>query len=369
MKKAVVLGIILLVLGCMAYADGVTVGLDWGRSQFNLASGSSLSGSTTNQGWQGPMGTYPAGQRVDFQLAYSNDHQAYNVTGYLFGTSMSYVNIYGTLKFIPDMFTAYIGEFNGDGWDHFRMDSDNPVYDVNNNNVGRFGGWGVILDLMPKDSGFEAALFMKTGDPTAAGAVNTLANQASQYAFAASYTVPNLVKVSAGSTTFGLWPTPQRNIFGRVQLLMVPNLTLWDDFYYAGFDMSPSITIYSDELEVTYNMKPLTIIVPVFYGQNVIQGVAGGAGGPDYTRAVNGGSDYSTWAVYPEVYYNMGSLSLGLYTGFSGTSATGGGVSYWIGPYVKLNDFNVKIAFTYAGSTVSNAPSTWEIPVTVEWGF
>ena len=37
MKKAVVLGMILLALGTFAYADGgVTVGMDFGRTQFNI---------------------------------------------------------------------------------------------------------------------------------------------------------------------------------------------------------------------------------------------------------------------------------------------------------------------------------------------
>jgi len=84
MKKAVVLGMILLALGTFAFADGgVTVGLDWGRSQFNIASGSSASGSVVQQGWTGPFGTYPTDARADFQFAFSNQYTGYNVTFYL----------------------------------------------------------------------------------------------------------------------------------------------------------------------------------------------------------------------------------------------------------------------------------------------
>jgi hypothetical protein len=260
------------------------------------------------------------------------------------------------------MFTAYIGLFNGDGWDHFRLDSAHPIHDVNNDNVGRFNGYGAILDVAPKDSGFEAAVFAKLQDPTVS-ASNTLANQTSQYAFAASYTVPNLVKVAAGSTTFSYWPTPQRNIFASVQLFMVPNLTAWDNFWYAGFDQSTSVTIYSDLLAISYDMKPLTIILAASFGGN-------SAGmSPDYARAANAGADYTAWSVYPEVIYNMGAFSLGLYLGLAGTSVSNSGIGYQIEPYVKLNDFGVRISALYSSSTASGAISTWEIPVLIDWGF
>ena len=98
----------------------------------------------------------------------------FNVTYYMMNGQLSsidtegsagIVNLYGTLKLMPDMFKVLVGEFNGDGWDDFRMDSAHPIHDMTNNNVGRFSGWGVIGVLQPKDSGFEAALFWETMDP------------------------------------------------------------------------------------------------------------------------------------------------------------------------------------------------------------
>jgi hypothetical protein len=285
------------------------------------------------------------------------------------------VNLYGTLKLVPDMFTMYIGKFAGDGWDHFRLDSAHPIHDVNNDNVGRFVGWGVILDVMPKDVGFDAALYMKTDDPTIpanlaaanmSGAQNTIQNVASMYGFAASYMVPNLVKVAAGSTTFGLWPSPQRNIFVSAQIFMVPNLTLWDNFYYAGFDQATSVTIYSDLLALSYDMKPLTLILAASFGGNSY-GMA-----PDYSRTaapLSTGADYTAWAVYPEVIYNMGAFSLGLYLAVWGTSVSNSGIYYQVEPYVKLNDFGLRISFMYNSNSASGAISTWEIPVLIDWGF
>jgi len=116
MKKALVLGMILLALGTFAYADGgVTVGMDFGRTQFNVASGSSVSGSPINQGWVGPSGTFPTGERIDFQFAWSNQYTAVNSTFYIgngYGTpAATYPNLYvqalyGTLKLVPDMFSV-----------------------------------------------------------------------------------------------------------------------------------------------------------------------------------------------------------------------------------------------------------------------
>jgi len=299
-----------------------------------------------------------------------------NLTGYmepyaqmivnpgLNGIGIDWVNMYGTLKLVPDMFTAYIGRFQGDGWDHFRMDSDHPIHDVDNNSVGRFSGWGMILDVMPKDSGFDGAVFLKTVDPTIAGANGgniTLANQASNYAFAASYTVPNLVKITGGSTTFGTYPTPQRNVFGRVQVFMVPNLTLWDDLWYRGFDITPSgITIISDELAATYKMDALTLVFAGFY-----------------QSTSNGNTTISDFKLYPEVYYNMGMITLGLYAGYEMdmvTNVSNNGSIIDVEPYVKLNDFGLRVSVHYQSKTTvvgGNATTvgTWEIPVIIDWGF
>jgi hypothetical protein len=389
MKKAVVLGMILLALGVMAYADAVTVGMDFGRTQFNVASGSSASGSPINQGWVGPTGTFPTGQRLDMQFAWSNDHMGINITDYVsngngglkvpgVGTFVTndpnqIVNAYGTLKFMPDMFTMYIGEFNGDGWDHFRLDSAHPIHDMDNNSIGRFKGWGAILDLMPKDSGIDIALYAKLTDPSVPGYTfqnQTIGEALSQYNVAASYTVPNTVKIAVGSGTFAdakaLDQTAtapgfsERNLFAEVTLLMVPNLSAFDTVYYAGFDQqSNKLAIISDELALSYDMKPLTIILAAFIGQNA------DSGAPNYAP----GSNYMAWAAYPELIYNMGAISLGLYAGVAGNNISGSEIGYTVEPYVKLNDFGFRVSFLYNKSTTKGAASTWEVPILIDWGF
>jgi hypothetical protein len=352
MKKAVVLGMILLALGTLAYADA-SIGFGWGRTTFSIASGSSVSGSDIYSGFGG--GTWPPAPRENLDIAYSGDNTAFHFTGYLDGTVLSWVGIYGTLKLMPDMFSVLIGRFDNDGWDDFRKTSPHPLRDVHNGNVGRFSGYGVIGVLAPKDSGFEAAVMYKTGDPTTGSSINTISGVAKNTNVGASYTVPNTVKVVVGSTTGALDPLPvDRNIFGRVEVLMVPNLTLWADVKYDGFDFTPAVSNISAELAAAYDMKPLTI---VFVGL--------------YSSVDVAGTKINAWGVVPEVYYNMGAFTLGLYANVSGTDVANSGIAYSVEPYVKLNDFNLRVSVMYSGTTAA-APlniSTWEIPVVIDWGF
>jgi len=328
------------------------------------------------------------------EFAWSNDHVGINMTAYtqpfmqmltqqkgnnLAGIGIDWVNMYGTLKLVPDMFTTYLGRFEGDGWDHFRLDSDHPIHDMDNNSIGRFVGWGMILDLMPKDSGFDGAVFLKTADPTSVAlqtAVNqyTFAQSATDWEIAGSYTVPNTVKISAGSTTFSTYSSyyagSERNVFGRVELLMVPNLSLWDQTYFAGFDVHPkTMTIYSSELGLDYNMKPVQFILAAFFGQNATDGGADFGTSATSLFVLNGGKNYTNWSLYPEIIYNMGAMSLGLYGGIGGNNISGSGIAYQVEPYVKLNDFGLRISFHYLGNSASGSLSTWEIPIIVDWGF
>lgn len=352
MKKAVVLGMILLALGTLAYADA-SVSFGFGRTEFVVASGSDVSGTDIMTGW----GTdWPYAPRENLGLAWSGDHTAFSLTGYLDGTVLSWVGIQGTLKLMPDMFSVMIGRFDNDGWDAFRKTSPHPLRDVNNGNVGRFGGWGIILDVAPKDSGFEAGVMLKTGDPTPDGPdagtdpdgspatiMETLTNTNVGF----SYTVPNTLKVTAGSTTAVVYRA-SRNIFGRVELLMVPNLTAWADVKYDGFDQDPKVSNINAELAGAYDMKPITIVLATTFGSN---------------------DKVSSFSVVPEVYYNMGAFTLGLFakvgmTDLSDTSL----LDYTVEPYVSLNDFNTRISFEYAHDSVLDV-STWRIPIYINWGF
>ena len=99
------------------------------------------------------------------------------------------------------------------------------------------------------------------------------------------------------------------------------------------------VTIYSDLLALSYDMKPLTLILAARSDRTL-------PGGSPATRAQRHWT--TPWAVQPEVIYNMGAMSLGLYAAIAGTSASGSGIGYQIEPYVKLNDFGVRISFLYS---------------------
>lgn len=375
MKKLLVVLLALTCLSALSFADGVTVGMDFARSQFNIAS--QVGSGDIMQGATDPTGDFPSNQqRIDVQLAWSSDHAAMNLTGYIGAANVQpieFVNAYGTLKLVPDMFKVLIGRIAGDGFDAFRWDSAHPIHDVDNNSIGRFAGWGIIADLAPKDSGLEVALFVKDGDAAAAtpNAANLLLAQSlTNYDIAASYTLPNLLTIQAGSSTFATANNPyvsqmsDRNIFGGVKLLMVPNLSLFDSFWYKGLDKKnlsgDSLTIWSDELAAQYVMGPLTIVLAVLYGSDNTLGSSNVA---------------TALKLYPEVYYNMGMITLGLYAGYEMDSVQGvtnNGSIIDVEPYLKLNDFGLRVSFHYQSATPvgsTTATTTWEIPVLIDWGF
>jgi hypothetical protein len=359
MKKAVVLGMILLALGTLAYADA-SIGFGWGRTQFNIAQGSDISNSDITSGWVGPAPSdWPPGMRENLDIVWSGDHTAFKITGYLQNALINWVNIQGTLKLMPDMFSVMIGRFDGDGFDAFRKTSPHPIRDENNGNVGRFNGWGVIFDVAPKDSGLEAAVMVKTGDPTAgadgfgtatdpAGSTATIEETLTNTNVGFAYTVPNTVKIVAGSTTAVVYHA-SRNIFGRVELLMVPNLTAWADVKYSGFDLATKVSNIDGEVAGAYDMKPMTIVLAAKFGSD---------------------DKVTSFKVIPEVYYNMGVVTLGLYAnvGASDAKHISDTMFYAIEPYVKLNDFNTRISFMYSHDSVLDV-SYWQIPVLIDWGF
>jgi hypothetical protein len=366
MKKALVLGVILLAVSSLAFAD-TGMGM-WGRTAFDLAIGQSGTGASTDITQDFGVSFWPGQPRENVNLWFSSDKAAFNFTAYFWGAQFdpanSLVNAYGTLKLVPDMFTLLIGKFTGDGWDNFRKTSPHPIHDVNNGNVGRINGWAIIGDVQPKDTGIEVALAWLTAGP---GTIpNTLAGNARNVVVAASYTMPNTVKITAGSTTANLDDETvasgathenqlDRNVFGRVELLMVPNLTLWVDAKYWGFDAKPtSQTNIQAELAAAYSMDALTVVLAATFGNGEVFGIT---------------KSESAYAVYPEVYYNLGVATVGLYAMVGGSTITDSGIAYAFEPYVKLNDFNLRLSFYYTGSTATGAISNFEVPILIDFSF
>jgi hypothetical protein len=369
MKKAILIMAALVVIGSLAFAD-FTTGM-WGRTQFDIVGGSNWH-SDILTGWDGATagGLWPPKPRENLNWGFSSDKMAFNFTAYFDSTEMTMTNMYGTLKVAPDMATILIGEFKGDGWDTFRKTSPHPIHDLNNGNVGRFSGYGVIADIAPKGTGFETAVMIRTDVTTGnVGAASTTPQFKTTDVLlntdiAAAYTVPNMIKVTLGSTVDGkLAPTaetPVRDIFGRIEALMVPNLTAWLDVKYTGLEKINGVDpdqVINTELAGAYNMDALSIVLAAALGVD----------------APKTGDSTIAWEVRPEVYYNLGAITAGLYLDVIGSSVKDSTIAFTAEPYVKINDFNTRIALSITSSTtndvVKDAELTWSIPVLIDFGF
>ncbi|RPJ08278.1 MAG: hypothetical protein EHM28_04710 [Spirochaetaceae bacterium] len=347
MKKVIILFIMLVALGNLVFAD-LAFGA-WGRSIFNLAEGNDAVDDIT-QSWGPGWGVHRLGVDFNFTSKFVDYHMNMRTN---YATLMGFPTMYGTLKLVPDMFSLHMGQFSGDGFDTFRKTSPHPINDKNNGDVGRMNGWGLIGILAPKDSGFEAGVMWATADPMwdddadpATSVVPFHANiedNAEMVDVAAAYTVPGTVKITAGSMYDGV-----RNIFGRVELLMVKDLTLWADAKYVGLESSTAAAL-SAMLAGGYKMDALTIAFAAGLGM---------------------GLDAETldWSVYPEVYYNLGAVTAGIYLGVSGGDTLGDGLAIEAQPYVVVNDFNLRISVDITYNTDTEA-TTWAIPVLVTFGF
>src|SRR4030042_6772196 len=107
MKKAILLIAALLLVGSMAYA-APSFGI-WGRTVFVLA-GQTANNTQIYQGW-GPnwMGS---GQRMGLHATFTNDKIEFKFTFYMNQTTIAPSNLYGTVKFIPDLLSLYVGQYN-----------------------------------------------------------------------------------------------------------------------------------------------------------------------------------------------------------------------------------------------------------------
>jgi len=373
MKKAVLIMLALVVFGSFAFGE-IGAGM-WGRTVFTLASGNDpgTGPSVPVQSW-GPSWGGP-GPRESMNWFFTSDKLEFHYTANLDGTTISMVNLYGTLNIVPDLAKIHIGYLNGDGFDDFRLTSPNPWNDHNNGNVGRMSGYEIIGILQPKDSGFEAAVAYRTDGVGSATIFNYpyLSNgTVSEFPdgnvlntdVALSYAIPSMVKITAGSTVDGNGGistplnngTRTRNLFARIQLLMVQNLTLWADVKYTGV-FENADTKVSAVLASGYTMDALKLYFDGTFGM-----VAPKAGGDSAI----------TYGAYPTVEYNLGPATLGLWLGLDGNSTANSGLTIGVEPYVYFSDFKTRISFNYtmdSDKVTSTNDYSWKIPVQLTFGF
>jgi len=402
MKKAVLFIAALLMIGSMAFAmPNVSVGM-WGRTTFALAAGSTDPANTgVYQGWGPDWGTYywdwnrhevvdpppgtgadalipgynwtgRGGPRMGFQVDTTGDKAEWHMKIRIDSNQVTQLsNAYGVLKFIPDLLTVNVGYICGDGVDNFRKNSPNAVNDVHNSNIGRMAGWGIWIIVAPKDTGFEAVVQWQTPIPGAEsgnskswkfiGSVHynenwDIGGMLLNTNIAASYKIPDIMKITLGTVlvpasegNWGLYPAQtQRNIFGRIELLMVEGLILWVDGRYWGMENSTSNMNFV--LGAGYKLDALNIMLGVVVG-------------------INPAGDIS-FDIEPDIEYGLGDITLGFAASIAGSSVSGANLKVNVFPYVALLDGAFRAGFEYTLNTVDTADfNYWCIPLILTFSF
>jgi len=355
MKKAILLIAALLLVGGMAFA-APSFGI-WGRTVFMLA-GQTANDDQIYQGW-GPnwMGS---GQRMGLHATFVNDKIEFKFTFYMNQTTIAPSNLYGTVKFIPDLMSLYVGQYNADGWDNFRQNTYNPNSDLDNNNIGRVDGTAIILDIAPKDSGLEIAGVLKTPAPNSGyNGWNwwpgyTIEDQLANMGIMGAYMIPDVLKIQAGfiqapgqvvGGTGASRTRGQANVFARVYLLMVDGLKLFIDGRVYGFENADSL-MESTLLGVSFKADALGI----YLGAKLALPLSGQAIGLAYNANL-------------EVTYDLGPVTAGLIAMLADGDTDVDGLDIGVRPYVNFDDFGVRLAVEIRYNTVSGQGLTWMVPV------
>jgi hypothetical protein len=355
MKKALVIMAALVVIASLAFADS-SMGT-WGRTSFEIAGGGAITQpSLVANGFGGPL--WPSSPYQGLTFGFSSDKAAFNFKLEFNGASaaITLCDIYATLKVAPDLATVMVGKF-GSGFDAFRKATAHPIHGYNQGDLGRFAGYGIIVDVAPKDSNFETAVMWEVNDPSGATeALQDIQQTALNTSFGVSYTLPSLLKLTAGSNVQGkIYPEQtERNIFVRATLLAVTNLDAFVAFKYTGLEKDSNPAVIDVLLGAQYTMDALTGIL----GVDVTN-----------TTPVGGGTSTLAWAVQPEVSYKVGPVTPGLFAEVKSSTTASAPIVYEIEPYVVINDFGTRISLDYKASTQDGNRPEWAVVGSVTLGF
>jgi hypothetical protein len=419
MKKIVLLLAALVVLSSLAYAD-VGTGI-WGRTVFIAAYGTNTpegSDARIYQGW-GPdwgngtmmgISVWWSSDIIEyhFKLKYHNngkksvdvstDVNDLSVPPVPIGTGSGSIEIaqfeipeaYGIIKIMPDFgLTLQLGyrEEQND----FRETTPVTFHDLNAGNCGRLNGWAATVMVEPPDMGLKVGLQWRMPLGGGAAELEDLPIQYNIYnvGLAASYTMPDLVKVTVGTTIDGqeweadssaLFPNQTRNIFGRIHLLMVPDLTLWLLAKYTGLEPAledaEAVDVDGDGTDdaTSYNDNN---VIELLLGAKYVMGDISIAGSGDVTMTMPKDTDIdgtTSIEVNVDPSYNLGNLVVGAVVGTKMTMMEDVDISpeIYVEPYVKIPDFSMNIAFKYDMNADQDADTddfAWSIPVQVDFSF
>jgi len=397
MKKIVLLLAALLILSSFIYAD-VGVGI-WGRTVFITAYGSDVPDGVDARVWQGwgpdwgGLGGPQMGIAVwwtsetmeyHFKLKYNNNDAA---------AGAMLPEAYGILKLMPDLgLTLQLGyrEEQND----FRETTPVTFHDMNATNCGRMNGWSAVVMVEPKDLNLKAGLQWRmpvAGDFPLQYNINNVG-------IGASYTMPEMVKITVGSMVDAeawqgdgdaLFPGQIRNIFGRIHLLMVPDLTLWLLAKYTGLEPAPAdaeaVDVNGDGVDDAIVMNPDSVI-ELLLGAKYVMGDFSVAAGVDFKMNSDkeegdllldgtGDEDITTIEANVDPAYSLGDVAVGAVIGMTMVMIDDDidrTMGLYLEPYVKIPKFNMIIAFKYAMNSDHDPDTddyTWSLPVQVDFSF
>jgi len=393
MKKIVLLLAVLVLFSSFVYAD-IGVGI-WGRTVFTLAYGSDVPDGVdaqVYQGW-GPDWGGAGGPQMGIAVWWTSDLMEYHFKYKYNNTDVAGSMIpeaWGKIKLLPAYgVTLQLGY--REEQDDFRDTTPTTFHDLNAADCGRMNRWGAIVMVEPPDMGLKIAVQYR----------DSLTDYPIQYdllniGVAASYTVPEMVKITVGSMTEGpawtdnVFPNNQRNIFGKIHLLMVPDLTLWLLGKYTGLEPKPSdaemIDIDGDGTDDMAQNTAADTAIEMLLGAKYTMGDFSIAMGADLVLTTDKeDGDEATPAddldstmieVNIDPAYNLGKMVVGGVIGMKMMMIEdvdeGMGPNIYVEPYVKIPDFNMNIAFKYnmnADYDTDTDDFSWSLPIQVDFSF
>jgi len=396
MKKIVLLLAALVVFSSFVYAD-VGVGI-WGRTVFVAAAGRNVAEGEESWIYQGWGPDWGGGTMMGIAVWWFNDTMSYHfkMVYHNKNSAVAFTEAWGDIKIMPDMITLQMGY--REEQDPFRETTPVSAHDMNSSNVGRMNGWGVVVMVEPKDTNFKLGIqwrlpvgstsnvnFPKVLDPADTAIQNNLNN----VNIGASYTMPEMVKITVGSMIHCeawegdgiLWPNTERSIFARIHLLMVPDLTCWLLVKYTGLEAYTTtyvIDTAGTELDVTRPWSGLDILLGAKYKMGDISIALGADFNMQMPKADNPIETTTTSiAVNIDPNYNLGNLNVGAVIGLETKMDDDDvddayGQYIYVEPYVGIPKFNMRIAFLYGMNADLNTDTddfTWSIPVQVDFSF
>lgn len=407
MKKIVLLLAALFILSSFVYAD-VGIGI-WGRTVFVVAAGRNYAEGEESWIYQGWGPDWGGGPSMGFEVWWTSDVSEYHFKWAFDRDNFSGSKIaqaWGKIKIVPDLMTLQVGL--RDSQDDFRETTPVSGHDYNAEDVGRLNGWGVVIMVEPKDTGFKLGLQWRTPIGTEGWVDYPKVLDANDNPFqgnlynagvCASYTMPEMVKITVGTVINGqdwqgdagiLWPNQNRSIFGRIHLLMVPDLTLWLLVKYQGLEP------YENEYDTNADGEPEIYIKPnssmdVVLGAKYAAGdFSIGFGGylnmampkdddNDATDEIN----TTNIGVTLDPNYKLTDLNIGAVIGMEMKMDDDDvddeyGQYIFVEPYVGIPKFNMRIGFTYgmnANLNTAELPDgyaedfTWSLYVQTDFSF